>query len=195
MINDNMLAEEFGPFGPLANAAVAEYLDRLDTALPTTDSTAQVCDQVRKLIENDLREAFTWEFAGQLAAGRGVRVSAKEALEYFCTLLDGQLEYIVRQIAVDEADLSGLRACQQSYAELTRQVANENFPSNFDALVAVETRRLAGVPLSSPPRQATDRLFPPAPHDSLWPKHPRPRLIDENSVNAPTYRPGSYYHH
>lgn len=33
-----------------------------------------------------------------------------------------------------------------------------------------------------------------APHESLWPKGKRPRFIVEQSVSAPTYRFGSYYH-
>jgi hypothetical protein len=194
-------------FAELARSAVDLYLDQLVAKLnpppaelhplPPGDRTldSSCRESIIKLLKEDLRPAFIHDLAELLQNGSGVRIASKDALERFLSLFGRQLEHIADAAA--RAKPSGpLRdggttpSCFDLCLEDARNLS-ERFPENYQAIVAVDARRLAGVSLFPQPPVPEGRLFSGAPHNSLWPTQRRVRIVDEHSVSAPTYRWGS----
>ncbi len=199
-------------FAELARNAVDRYLDQLDARLksladqdqshedatlksPAAQRPSRISciDSIRKLLTADLRPAFTYDLAERLQYGAGVRAASKDALERFLALLDSQLrsiEHAEREVGASSDEPATTPSCFEQCKQSARKLS-QSFPENFQAIAAVEARRLAGVPLLPQPPAPEGRLFAGAPHDSLWPTERRARIVDEHSVSAPTYRWGS----
>lgn len=186
-------------FAELARDAVDRYLDalvgKLESLAAEYPGQTSCFKNIRRLLTDDLRPAFIHDLAELLEYGSGARIASRDALERFLTLFDRQLDHVAAahhrasesdQAADNETTRSCFEHCRQSARGLAKQ-----FPDNYQAIVAVEARRLAGVSLVPQPAAPEGRLFSGAPHDSLWPSRHRVRIVDEHSVSAPTYRWGS----